>query len=212
MKKKVLAILMISALTIASLAGCGNTGADAPPQSSANGEASNQDVNNDESKVPTEFYFGVQAYGFNEALLEITTVDGNGETYVEETGSYGWFGTPDQTIGQMMEEWDIVSIEPKCEGFDFLGWKAYEMVTEVDENGIENMVQKEIFEGKIFSTEEMMSQELLAGDIYFYTIWDLTCGGCELQKVCNVYYIDDGRYFVCDDCYEEFAYGMGLIE
>lgn len=37
-----------------------------------------------------------------------------------------------------------------------------------------------------------------------------TCGGCEEEKECTTYTIDDVDYYVCDDCYEEFAYGMGL--
>ena len=37
-----------------------------------------------------------------------------------------------------------------------------------------------------------------------------TCGGCEIEKECGIYTVDGTDYYVCDDCYEEFAYGMGL--
>lgn len=37
-----------------------------------------------------------------------------------------------------------------------------------------------------------------------------TCGGCEVEKECGTYTVDGTDYYVCDDCYEEFAYGMGL--
>jgi hypothetical protein len=56
----------------------------------------------------------------------------------------------------------------------------------------------------------MLALELPESDLTFYTIWALECGGCEELKVCSVYYIDDDVYYVCDDCYEEFATGMGL--
>lgn len=36
------------------------------------------------------------------------------------------------------------------------------------------------------------------------------CTGCEEEKECKTYVVDDVSYLVCDDCYEEFATGMGL--
>lgn len=200
MKKKLMALLLVAGMAVFALSGCGNSG-------DSEGNMSSLD-----DEVITDYYYGIQAYGLDEAYLVITSTDENGETIVEETGSYGWFGTPDQTIGEMMEEWGVVSIEPKCEGFDFLGWQAYEMISYVDENGFESVDESVLYEGKVFTTEEMMSQELFDADIYFYTVWDLVCGGCEEHKVCQVYYIDDDRYFVCDDCYDEFATGMGLVD
>lgn len=197
MKKKLLALMMVLAVAMMPLAGCGGT------------EGSEDIVEN--TGTPTEFFYSFQIYGIDEAILQVTFVDENGETYIEETGSYGWFGTPDMTIGQMMEEWDIVNIEPKSDEFEFLGWRAIEEVYETDESGVENFVQKELYDGKVLTLEEVMSLELMPTDIYFYTVWDLVCGGCEEHKVCDVFYIDDDRYFVCKDCYEEFATGMGLI-
>lgn len=38
------------------------------------------------------------------------------------------------------------------------------------------------------------------------------CSGCEEEKECQTYTVDGVDYLVCDDCYEEFAIGMGLIE
>lgn len=38
------------------------------------------------------------------------------------------------------------------------------------------------------------------------------CSGCEDEKECQTYTVDDTDYIVCDDCYPEFAEGMGLIE
>ena len=37
-----------------------------------------------------------------------------------------------------------------------------------------------------------------------------TCGGCEQEKECGTYTEDGTDYIVCDDCYDEFAHGMGL--
>lgn len=36
------------------------------------------------------------------------------------------------------------------------------------------------------------------------------CSGCEDEKECQTYTVDDTDYIVCDDCYPEFATGMGL--
>ena len=36
------------------------------------------------------------------------------------------------------------------------------------------------------------------------------CSGCEIEKECGTYTVDGEDYIVCDDCYDEFATGMGL--
>ena len=37
-----------------------------------------------------------------------------------------------------------------------------------------------------------------------------TCSGCQEKKECQTYTVDGQDYIVCDDCYDEFATGMGL--
>ena len=113
-------------------------------------------------------------------------------------------------FAKLMKEWDVVSIEAVCEGQEFLGWVAHEQTNMVDENGFEEYTSVKLFDGKLFTTEEVLEMELPEKNISFYTVWNLICGGCEERKVCEVFYIDDDIYYVCDDCYEEFAHGMGL--
>lgn len=38
----------------------------------------------------------------------------------------------------------------------------------------------------------------------------LLCTGCEITKACGKYEVNGQIYVVCDDCYDEFATGMGL--
>ena len=38
-----------------------------------------------------------------------------------------------------------------------------------------------------------------------------TCSGCEVEKDCGIYWANEQEHYVCDDCYEEFATGMGLL-
>ena len=38
------------------------------------------------------------------------------------------------------------------------------------------------------------------------------CSLCEIEKECGVYYVEEQEYIVCDDCYNEFAHGMGLAD
>ena len=198
--KKSLLFALAAGTVILSLNGCGNT------------NVVEEDVIISEETAEEEmmYYVSVEAIGFDNALLNVTFADEEGGTYVEETGSYGWMGNEGMTIAQMMEEWNVISMEAVCEGQEFLGWIAKEQVVEVDENGFEEYSSVKLYDGKIFTTEEMMAQELPAGDITFYSVWDLICGGCEEAKICEIYYIDDGIYYVCDDCYEEFAHGIGL--
>lgn len=200
MKKKILTLLMAVSVAVLAFAGCGST----------TGEETFGDE--DSATEDITYYVSVQTRGFDEALLLVTSDDGSGEIYVEETGSYGWMGAPGQTLGEMMEEWGVKSIEATCNGQEFLGWIAYETKIITDENGFEETVETPLFDGKVFTTEEIMTQELPEADVTFYTVWDLVCGGCEENKICEVYYIDDEIYYVCNDCYEEFATGMGLLE
>ena len=38
------------------------------------------------------------------------------------------------------------------------------------------------------------------------------CSLCEIEKECGVYFVEEQEYIVCDDCYNEFAHGMGLAD
>lgn len=208
MKKKLLSILLITSMVMTVFTGCGNN-----PESVEDTEvidsAEESDAEESDAEIITDYYYTMQIRGLDNAILRITSTDDSGETIVEEVGSHGWFGGPDRTLAQDMEEWNIKSIEPVCDEFDFLGWSAYTIEYPEDESGSEEEVP--LFDGKIFTTEEIMTLELPACDVYFYTEWDLTCGGCEEKKLCEIYYIDDDRYFVCEDCYVEFATAMDLL-
>ena len=223
MIKKIIALLMIAAVIVMSLAGCGsteNTGTSdtpdtsvAPSEPDASDESDDYD-DSDESEEMSEsdmdileYAYSVQVRDLDEAFLTVKYSDEYAdEPYSEEVSSYVWFGAPGMTIAQLMEEWDIESIEPYCEGFDFLGWIAYESIIGVDENGWEEFTENLLFDGKVFTTEEMMSLELTGTDIIFYTVWDLTCNECGEHKMCTAYYLDDGRIFICDDCFEDFEF------
>ena len=195
MKKKLL-LLLATTLFITVITGCGNT------EDTEINEPVSEETEIEETS--SEFSYSVQAHGLDNALLRITSIDDAGETIVEETGSYGWFGAPGGTLAQIMDEWNVESVEPVCDEFDFLGWSAYTMTGE-------DFEEVPLYDGKIFTTDEILALELPECDVYFYTEWKMTCGGCEEQKVCDVHYIDDERYIVCDDCYVEFATGMGLL-
>lgn len=200
MKRKVIALVLAAGMALFAFEGCGE-------KKSEEGEGK---VSEESTEETTDYYYSLEAISFDNAMLLVTQSDGEGGTYVEETGSYGFAGSAGMTIGQLMEEWDIVSFEAACEGQEFLGWVAHEQVVEEDESGFEEYNTVKLYDGKVFTTEEVQTMELPAGNITFYTVWDLTCGGCEERKVCEVFYIDDGVYNVCDSCYEEFAHGMGL--
>lgn len=194
MKKSIWVLLMATALGLVGLTGCSEE-----EMTQADGIV--EDMMDDH-------YYSVEAYGMDEAILRLTTVDESGEVMTEEVGSQGFAGDAGGTIAQMMEEWNITEIEAVCGEYALLGWRAYENVVEV-EDGFETYTMQELYDGKIFTTEEMLHQELPDTDVYFMTVWDLTCGECKEQKECEVYYVDDDCYFVCEDCYASFANRMG---
>ena len=199
MKKRLLPLFLVTSLLIATISGCGNADKTETTESVPE-EIENVDSN---EEMTSEYFYSFQTYGLDDAMLRVTSVDDAGEIVVEETNSQGWIGSPGGTLAQTLETWGIKSIEPFCDEFDFLGWSAYTMTGDDSE-------ETPLYDGKLFTTDEALALELPECDVYFYTEWDLTCGGCEEQKVCEIYYIDDDRYIVCDDCYEEFATGMGL--
>lgn len=209
MKKKLLSALLITSMVVTVFAGCGTNSEKTDDTESVESTESVSEEENEESI--TEYNYSVQTHGIDNAMLRITSTDDAGNTNVEETNSYGWFGSAGGTLGETMEEWNIESIEIVCDEFDFLGWSAYtiEYADPEDPGAFDEEVP--LYDGKIFTTEEIMAMELPECDVYFYTEWDMTCSGCQQQKVCDVYYIDDDRYIVCDDCYVEFATGMGLL-
>lgn len=212
MKRKVTTLILAAGMAVLAFTGCGDKkSADKDVTVSEESTEKSTEENMEENAEQTiDLYYSLEATGFDNAMLLVTQSDGEGGTYVEETGSYGFVGEAGMTIGQLMEEWDVVSFEAACEGQEFLGWVAHEQVATVDENGFEEYNTVKLYDGKVFTTEEVQAMELPDKNISFYTVWDLICGGCEERKVCEVFYIDDGVYYVCDSCYEEFAHGMGL--
>lgn len=207
MKKKLLSVLLITSMAITVFSGCGTN---SKSTDDTNDTEATESVNAEENEeIITEYSYSVQAHGLDNAMLRITSIDDAGETIVEETDSYGWFGSAGGTLGETMEEWKIESIEPVSDEFDFLGWSAYTIEYADSEAAFDEEVP--LYDGKIFTTEEILAMELPECDVYFYTEWDMTCSGCQQQKVCDVYYIDDDRYIVCDDCYVEFATAMDLL-
>ncbi len=222
MTRKIIAFLMIAAVIVMSLAGCGSTeNADTTPDTPDTSVVSSEsdtpgildifgDMTASDSDFP-EHAYSLQISDLDEAVLIVRySEEYSDEPYAEEVSSYVWFGSPGMTIAQIMEEWDIESIEPYCEGYDLLGWAAYESILSVDENGWEEFTENELFDGRLFTTEEMLSLELTDTDIIFYTVWDLVCSECGEHKICTAYYLDEGRSFICDDCYETFAADFGF--
>lgn len=207
MKNKLLALFIATTMMAITITGCGNTG-DAQDTSGSN-IGSGNDMVEDLTDImeDSQYMYSLQVRGADEATLILTYADGT----VEEVDSQGWFGDGSQTFGQMMEEWDIVSIEAKCGDAPFLGWIGYQQITQPDSNGFEEIVEAPLIMSELYySTETLMNEILPIGDIVYYTAFEYECGGCEQAKACDVYYIDDGVYYVCNDCYEEFAHGMGL--
>ncbi len=212
MKMKLSVLLMLIAAVLMSLAGCGKAESTDKPDTQITADSqSTSDIMSDadfsDMFDPETFdhAYTLQIRDLDQAILTVTYNDGSDS---EEVDSYTWFGSGGMTIGQMMDEWSVESIVPSCEGYDFLGWMVYETVTTTDENGFDEYTENVLFDGRIFTTEEMMALELTDADICFYTVWDLVCSECGEHKLCSAYYVDDGCYFVCDDCLSVFEAGL----
>lgn len=211
MKKRLYVLMLAAIMAVVGITGCSGSEDENVEDRNVEGIVDDvDDVSDTMEEMESERYYSVQSYGLAEAALEVTRVNDAGENETEETGSEGWAGEAGMTIAQLMDEWGVVSIDGKCEGYELLGWQMYETISEVNEDGFATCEEKKLYDGKVFSTEEMMNMELPDADVYFVTVWKLECKECKEEKACEVYYIDDDCYFVCDDCYDSFAKEIGL--
>ena len=83
MRKKLLSLLLLTSLFTLTVTGCGDTtNTEAETEEPAVEETENEESG---EEMASEFFYTLQAYGLDNALLRVTTVDDSGEAFVEET-------------------------------------------------------------------------------------------------------------------------------
>ncbi|MBE5781790.1 MAG: DUF1311 domain-containing protein [Clostridiales bacterium] len=105
--------------------------------------------------------------GYMEAggRLYVTWTD---EAY--ETDGLGLIGTVGQTIGEMLQHNDILSVEPMLEGDVFEGWMEVAETVVADEFGFEDEVYSLITD-RCYTTEELMALPVPEYNVTYMAKW-----------------------------------------
>ena len=105
--------------------------------------------------------------GYMEAggLLNVTWTE---EAY--ETGGLGMIGTPGQTIGDVLKNNDVLSVEPVLEGDVFEGWMEVALIITTDEDGFE-WAEYSPIPDQIYSTEELLALTVPEQSVMYVAKW-----------------------------------------
>ena len=113
----------------------------------------------------SEVYVAFQAY--DEGMLKVTYTDEEGTTSLEETGAIGWPVDPGWKVSEILNDWDITSIEAVCQNDTFEGWLVYKETTTTDEDGFTNSTSELISGDKVYTTDEVLDTTISDYNIRF---------------------------------------------
>ena len=90
--------------------------------------------------------------------------------YADETSGLGLIGTPGQTIGEMLQNNGVLSMEPMLEGDVFEGWMEVELITTVDEDGFD-WTEYSLIPEPVYTTEELMTLTVPDHNVMYVAKW-----------------------------------------
>lgn len=90
--------------------------------------------------------------------------------YADETDGLGLIGTPGQTIGEMLQNNGVLSMEPMLEGDVFEGWMEVELITTVDEDGFD-WTEHSLIPEPVYTTEELMTLTVPNHNVMYVAKW-----------------------------------------
>lgn len=90
--------------------------------------------------------------------------------YADETGGLGLIGTPGQTIGDVLQNNGVLSVEPMLEGDVFEGWLEVELITTVDEDGWD-WTEYSLIPEPIYTSEELLALTVPDHNVMYVAKW-----------------------------------------
>jgi len=87
-----------------------------------------------------------------------------------ETGAYGFSAMPRQTIGEVLENNGVVSVEPVLEGDECEGWMEVAVCTTVDEDGFE-WQEYSLLLDQMYTTEELLALTVPDSSVMYVAKW-----------------------------------------
>ena len=116
----------------------------------------------EENQVDVNF----EAYFEAGATLYVTWTEEN-----DEIGGLGLIGNVGQTIGEMLANGGILSIEPRLEGDVFEGWMIVEETITIDEYGWEDYTYS-LVPDLCYTTEELLALPVPEENVTFMAKWE----------------------------------------
>lgn len=180
MKKKLLTILLGFVLVFA-LVGCGdNTNQDDVTQDDVTQDDATQ---NDVTLEHTTTYDAAMMEDATRVTFQAFVPGGNGEAmlYVlyddgarasgEVSGTLSIPMTKGSIIYEVLDQYDVVSIEPRLEDYEFEGWLEYRVYPEDPEDPMTHYIQEEVSD-KVYTTQEVFDKTVEFDDqVTYYSKW-----------------------------------------
>ena len=172
MKRKLLTLTAITALSASLVTGCGSkaetaatTAAPTAAEMTIEVATSEPDtavaaeVTSDAEQENAEYYITLNVH--TTGTVKITSDDGAGGKLVDETMGYGFSVSAGETLRESMKKFGILDIELVPDDDKFEGWMEYRDIMEVDEtDGYEYLVSYEKVSDDLYTTEEILDMTL----------------------------------------------------
>ena len=114
-----------------------------------------------------EVQVDVTLEGYSEAggMLYVTWTE---EAY--ETGGLGMIAEPGQTIGEMLQNNGVLSVEPVLDGDTFEGWMEVAVTVTIDEFGFEEN-EYSLIQDQCYTTEELLALAVPDHNVTYVAKW-----------------------------------------
>lgn len=113
----------------------------------------------------TQVELTLDAYAEAGGMLSVTD---SYETF--ETGGYAFLAVPGQTVGDVLNESDILSLEPVLEGDVFEGWMEVAISVTVDEDGFE-WQEFSLIPDAVYTAEELLALTVPEYSVMYVAKW-----------------------------------------
>ena len=180
--KKTLFTILLAFVLIFALAGCAG---DAPQDDVTQDDATQNDATqNDVTLEHTTLYDAATMENATRVTFQAFLPGGNGEAmlYVlyddgarasgEVSGTLSIPMTKGSIIYEVLDQYDIVSIEPRLEDYEFEGWLEYRVYPENPEDPMTNYIHERVSD-KVLTTQEVFDKTVELDDqVTYYSKWE----------------------------------------
>ncbi len=175
MKKRLFTILLAFVLVFA-LVGCGGDTTqddELPNDEIQNDETLNNETPDDMAALEDATRVTFQAFlpGGNGEEMLYAIYDDGARTSGEVSGTISIPMQKGSIIWEVLDQYDVVSIEPRLEGYEFEGWLEYRVYPENPDDPMTNYIQEQVSD-KVYTTKEVFDKTVELDDqVTYYSKW-----------------------------------------